>query len=264
MLPEFGLSGKVAIVTGGGRGIGKAITLTLAEAGADVVVTGRTPETLEGVAEEVARLGRKCLAIPADVSISEQVDAVVAQAVAEMGKIDILVNNAGVHLHKAIVPLPDARAWQDETRMSDAEWQKLININLSGAFHCIRAVGPHMIKQNYGKIIVISSVLAFRGGRYNVIYGASKAGLVGLIKSLAQEWARYKINVNAIAPGLTPTELVQKEIEKEDVLQKHLRFIPLRRLADPREIGLAAVYLASPAADYMTGQVLVLDGGSIA
>ena len=264
MLPEFSLSGRVAIVTGGGRGIGKAIALTLAEAGADVVVAGRTLATLNEVSKEITAIGRRSLAVPTDVGVPAQVEAMVSQAVDKMGKIDIMVCNAGAEIHKAVVPLPDAKAWQDETPISDEEWQRLMNINLNGAFHCVRAVGPHLIKQDYGKIIVISSVLAVKGGRYMVAYSASKAGLTGLVKSLAHEWARYKINVNAIAPGFTDTELVQKEIEKDGLLDKHLRLIPLRRVAKPREVALAAVYLASPASDYMTGQVLVLDGGSTA
>ena len=263
-LPEFGCSGKVAIVTGGGRGIGRSIALGLAEAGADVVVTGRTLEKLNEITREITGMGRRGLSVPADISIPEQVESLVSQTIAEMGKIDILVCNAGAILHKPVVPLPGATSFKTDTPISDDEWYTIMNTNLSGAFFSIRAVGPHMIKQNYGKIIIISSVLAIRGGSYIVPYAASKGGLTALVKSLSHEWARHKINVNAIAPGITATEMAQGELEDKTLAEKNLRLIPLRRAAQPREIALATVYLASPASDYMTGQTLSLDGGSSA
>jgi len=261
MLPEFSCSGKVAIITGGGRGMGRSIALALAEAGADIVVAGRTLETLNMVNEEVANMGRRCLSVPADVTVPEQVESLVSQTIAEMGKIDILISNAGTNIHKPVVPLPNASAFKSDSPISDEEWYTIMNTNLSGTFFCVRAVGPHMINQNYGKIIIVSTALTLKVASYRAAYIASKGGLNALVKSLAHEWARHKINVNAIAPALTATEMAQWALDDKPLLEKSLRVIPLRRLAQPREIALAAVYLASPASDYMTGQVIALDGG---
>ena len=264
MLPEFSCSGKVAVITGGGRGIGRSTALALAEAGADIVVAGRTLETLNMVNEEVTSMGRRCLSVPTDVTVPEQVESLVSQTIAEMGKIDILVCNVGTVLHKPVVPLPYASTFENDTPISDDEWYTMINTNLSSTFFCIRAAGPHMIKQNYGKIIIISTVLTLKAASYRAAYIASKGGLNALVKSLAHEWARHKINVNAIAPTLTATEMAQRAVNDKPLLEKNLRIIPLRRLAKPRDIAIATVYLASPASDYMTGQVIALDGGQSA
>ncbi len=264
MLPEFSCAGKVAIVTGAGRGIGKAIALGLAEAGADVVVTARTESALVEVTKQISALGRRAHYVVMDVTVPEQADRMVEEAMARMGKVDILVNNAGNILHKPLVPLAGGTAVGGEGRITDLEWSTVIATNLTGVFYCIRAVGPHLVRQNYGKIVIMSSVLGRRGGRYVVPYAATKGAMLSIAQSLALEWAPYHVNVNCIAPGLTATELALADIEDRSRLEKNLRLIPLRRMAEPREIALAAVYLASPASDYMTGQVLALDGGSSA
>jgi len=266
-LDEFSLEGRVALVTGGGRGIGRAIALCFAEAGADVVVTARTREQVEEAAAEVRRLGRRSLALPADVTRATQVEAVVSRALAELGQIDILVNNAGTAVPKPLVPLPGHRPEGAEelpnyfTRTSLREWYAVVGTQLTGAFLCCRAVAPHMVERRRGKVINISSIFAAKGFPYSLSYGVSKTGLVGLTMSLAREWAPYNINVNAIAPGQFHTAMTARLHETPRLRERMLRGIPFRRTGNLRDVGLLAVYLASPASDYMTGQVIFIDGG---
>ena len=262
MLKEYSLEGNVAIVTGAGRGIGKGIALTLAEAGADIVVVSRTEREINEVAEEIHRMVRRCLSLPTDITQEEEVQRMVERAISEFGKVDILVNNAAaVTTVKPLVPLPHlGNSFPDV--MGEEEWRSGFNVDLVGAFLCTRAVGPHMIKRQSGKIINITSSHAIAGFDYNAAYCASKAAKMRFTQTLAKEWARYNINVNAIGPGLTHTSMTDQYIfKKEKVREKHLSKIPLRRAGTPRDIGLLAVYLASDASNWMTGQSLYIDGG---
>jgi len=266
-LKELSLEGKVAIVTGAGRGIGKSIALTFAEAGADVVSVARTKQEIDQTTEEVRQMGRKGLAIPTDMTKAEQVERMVEGSVQEFGKIDILVNNAGMVLIKPMVPAPGFRPIGADpmtdlsTPISEDEWHRVIDLNLTAIFLCCRAVGPHMIKQGKGKIINITSGFASKVAPHRVPYAASKAAVAMFTKSLALEWARFNINVNAIGPGLIRTDQSEAFFQDEALLQGLLKSLPLRRVGEAREVALLAVYLASDASNNMTGQNIYIDQG---
>lgn len=266
-LPEFDLNGKTAIVTGGGRGIGKGIALALAEAGADVAIAGRTESKLQETSAEIMAAGGRSLAIVADVTRDEDVVSLMAHTAEAFGKIDILVNNAGVAIVKPLVPIPgfapkaEGLAPEFFQPTSDEEWRYVVDSNLTSAFRCIRAAAPHMLQQKWGRIINISSAEGLRGVQMHSLYSTSKAAMEGLTKSLALEWARSGITVNAIAPGAFHTEMMAPEFENEELRKRLLRTIPMRRGGELREVGLLAVYLASEASAYMTGQTIAIDGG---
>jgi len=271
MIPrEYNMEGKVAIVTGGGRGIGKAIALVLAEAGVDVVVAARTVEQIEGTAKEIRGLGQRALAVPTDVTKADQVERMVKKTISEFGRIDILVNDAGTGLHKQLVPLPGIKlsGWEEiadpNTPMSEEEWHHIMNTNLTSIFLCTRAVGPYMINQRRGKVINISSTNADSGFPYTIPYNTSKAGVNMFTRCLALEWAPFNINVNAIGPGDFPTPLTARAHSDPQLREQMLRCIPLGRTGDVRDLGLLALYLASDASNYMTGQTIYLDGGELA
>lgn len=276
VLVEFSLEGKTAIVTGASRGIGQAISLTMAEAGADIVAVARTVSDLEETAAGVRQLGRDCLTVPTDVTETEQVDDMVAKAIAKFGKVDILVNNAGYSVEAPVVVtgqetsglIPGLKL--NYQPYSEESWRMLVNVNLSAAFRCSRAVGPHMVKQKSGKIINISSFCSVISGIYDIPYAAAKQGINQLTRVLALELGPHHINVNAIGPGSNVTAirwLCRPHLTREqvnEVLDRIPETIPLGRHGEVREMGLLAVYLASPASDYMTGQVIYLDGGLVA
>lgn len=267
-MKEFDLTGKAAIVIGGGRGIGKGIALTLAEAGADVLAVSRTePEVLQ-TAKDVQGFGVKGLGIQADATNPEEVDQVVESALAELGRIDILVNSAGgAFVRKPLVPLPDAsppwaRDLKDfDTITTEEEWDSMMDANLLCTFLATRAVGPHMIEQRKGKVINITSMTGAKGYPCHVLYCVTKAGGIMFTQSLALEWAPYHVNVNAIAPGYLATQMTDIYMQDEPMKRRFIGSIPVGRLCEPREVGLLAVYLASEASDYMTGQTIYLDGG---
>ena len=265
MLREFSLEGKNALVTGGGRGIGKAIALALAEAGADVAVAARTIKQVEETATEVQALGRRSFALKADVADSHQVDDMVTKATQSLGQIDILINNAGVGERGPMVPLPtppdEKIHWDYREETSDESWHRIIDTNLAGPFHCCRSVAPQMIKRGSGKMINISSTASILAAPYKAAYASSKAAINMLTKVLALEWAPYNINVNGIGPGWFITEMTRAGFEVPEIHRQWVSEIPLRRLTDARDLGLLAVYLASPASDWMTGQIIFLDGG---
>lgn len=272
MVPkEFSIEGKVAIVTGAGRGIGKAIALTLAEGEADVVVVARTVKQIEQTAEEIRKLGREALAIPADVSKQDQVNKVVDQSISHFGRIDILVNNAGIASpEKPVAYIPGVKfphwdlAANPEEQLSQDEWNQVIATNLSSAVFFARAVGPHMLRQKRGKVINISSNSADMGTPYWSPYCTSKAALIGFTRCLASEWAPYNICVNAIGPGNTRTEMIENIMKKDPkVAEWVLAPIPMGRLAEPREIALLVFYLASDASNFLTGQTVYIDGGQL-
>jgi 3-oxoacyl-[acyl-carrier protein] reductase len=243
------LSNKVALVTGSARGIGKAIALKLAEAGADIVVNdiAAAADTLEGTANEIRALNRKALAVTADVSLKDDVNRMVETAVTTMGHVDILVNNAGVTRDQIIM------------RMTDEEWDTVLNIDLKSAFLCTRAVLRHMMKQRWGRIISIASVVGIMGNAGQANYAAAKAGIIGLTKSIAKEAGSRGITANAIAPGFIETKMTEKLDEKQR--QIFTQRIPLGTLGSPRDVAEAAAFLASEEAHYITGQVLNVDGG---
>ena len=250
MLKEFSLIGSTALVTGGGRGIGRAIALTLAEAGADVAISARTLSQVEQVAEEVRALNRRSLALQADVTDLLSVDQMVAHTTNELGRIDILVNNAGIGGGTSSV-----------ASFSNDIWHRTIETNLSGPFYCCRAVAPQMLERRSGRIINVSSNYATMAAVGGAAYNSSKAALNMLTKVLALEWAPYNVGVNAIGPGWFETEMTKASLETPEQRAEVENIIPMGRLTSLRELGLLAVYLASPASNWMTGQVIYLDGG---
>lgn len=265
---EYRVDGKVAIVTGGGRGIGKAIALVLAEAGADVAVAARSREQIEQTAEEIRKLQRRALAIPTDVSNEDQVKELVDKVISEFGKIDILCNSAGILLFKPVAVLPGVKLpgwesagdnWDKPQTLED--WDKVLDTNLTSAFLFAQAVGPHMIKQRKGKVINISSNGAEQGISYNSAYNVSKAGVSAFTRCLASEWGPFNINVNAIAPGLTNTVMIKPLITDPKMMKDKLEKTPLGRLGEPREVALLALFLASSASNFITGQIFTIDGG---
>jgi len=273
-LKDFNLDGRIAIVTGASQGVGRGVALTLAEAGADVVVSDIS-DGIEQTSAEIQKLGRKSLAIPADVRKTEQVESMVEKTVAEFGKVDILVANAGVDIMKPLLlvdgraPVPLRARARLDSGLEEDEWETMLDINLKGYIRCARAVGVHMMKQKSGRIIGIGSYAGIRHGENSTVYAASKAGVHRFSQALALEWAEFKINVNALALGaFGPTESwyvpswnISRE-EHEKSFEKITRSIPLHRFGDPRELGLLIVYLCSDAGSYMTGQVISLDGGA--
>ena len=267
MLPEMSLEGRTAIVTGAGRGIGRAIALVLAETGADIVAAARTEAEIESTAAEVRALGRQAIALTADVSRSSDVDSLVERALDRFGTIEILVNNAGQLLRLPVVPLPDediapSRVTRSpDSRMTDEEWRGVMAANLDGLFYCCRAIAPHMIERRYGKIINIGSNNAIQAYPLVAAYNASKAAVNMLTRVLALEWAPYNILVNAIGPGDYHTSMTDRTWSDPEGRSRHLDGIPLHREGELRDLGVLAAYLASPASDYMTGQLIYMDGG---
>ncbi|MBM3254319.1 MAG: SDR family oxidoreductase [Candidatus Omnitrophica bacterium] len=270
LFKQFDLTEKTAVVIGGGRGIGKAIALTLAEAGGDIVVAARSNQEIRQTVEEIERLGRKGIAVCADATKAEDLTNVISTAISEWEKIDILVNSAGVGIRKPIVsPAEYKPAWAEEKGVlfspaSEEDWGTTLNTNVTSIFLATRAVGPHMIRQRKGKIINISSFMASKSFAYQALYSTSKAAVNMYTRALALEWARYNINVNAIAPGYVHTQMTSIYFDDDAVREKIVKSIPLGRLCQPREVALLAVYLASEASDYITGQTIYIDGGLLA
>jgi 2-dehydro-3-deoxy-D-gluconate 5-dehydrogenase len=246
----FDLGGKVAIVTGANTGIGQAIALSLAAAGADIAAVGRTPA--EETVEKVRALGRKAEIVSADLSSIEPVQRVVDETIEKLGGLDILINNAGI-IRRA-----------DSVDFTEEDWDAVIDTNLKSTFFLAQAAGRHMLAQGSGKIVNIASLLSFQGGIRVPSYTASKSGVAGLTKLLANEWAARGVNVNAIAPGYIATNntaALQADETRNRQIQER---IPAGRWGDPSDIGGAAVFLASPAANYIHGHVLAVDGGWLA
>jgi len=242
------LANRVAIVTGGGRGIGQTIALKLAEVGATVVVNDIGEASPVGsVAEEIKAMGGQSLAVLADVSSSSDVARLVEETMAAYGKVDILVNNAGIARDQLII------------RMSDEDWDKVLSVNLKSAFLCSRAVLRHMIKQRWGRIISIASIVGLVGNPGQANYASAKAGVIGFTRTVAKEVAARGITANAIAPGFIDTEMTQRL--EEDWKQQIRKQIPLGYFGSPRDVAEAVAFLASEEARYITGQVLSVDGG---
>ena len=261
--PSFSLSGKVGLVTGAGRGIGKAIALALAEAGADVVAVARTRSEVEATAQEVRALGRRAEAIETDVSDPDAVAAMARQALQHFEHIDIVVNNAAAGFFQPLIPLPGYRPGLPgfDAPTSNEEWHGTLETTLSAAFYVLRELGPQMLERGSGRVINVGSVITTRLNRFNAAYDAAKGGLDTFTRSIAKEWARYGVTVNAIAPGQFYTSASAPMHEDPKSLEQMLKRIPMRRTGDTRELGALAVYLASDAAGFVTGQVIVVDGG---
>jgi len=243
------LTEKVAIVTGSGQGIGREIALTLAGRGASVVVSDINPVTAGEVAAEITADNGKSIAITADVTAQEEVASLVDQTTAALGQIDILVNNAGITRDTLLM------------RMSGEDWDKVLLTNLKGAFLCTQAVVRHMLKQRWGRIINIASIVGLIGNAGQANYAAAKAGLIGLTKTTAREVASRGVTANVIAPGFIDTEMTRKL--SDNARQEFLRQIPLGYAGSPKDVANAAAFLASEEARYITGHVLTVDGGMV-
>lgn len=244
------LTGKTAVVTGGSRGIGRAICIELAKQGANVVVNFSGSEAkAEEVVKEIEALGPKAIAVQANVADSTSVDSLMKQALETFGSIDILVNNAGITRDNLLM------------RMKEQEWDDVIDTNLKGVFLCTKAVTRQMMKQRAGRIINISSIVGVAGNPGQANYVAAKAGVIGLTKTTAQELASRNILVNAIAPGFITTEMT--DALPEEIKETMLKQIPLAKLGQPEDIAKAVIFLASDSANYITGQTLHIDGGLV-
>lgn len=244
----MGFDGKTAIVTGGSRGIGRAIVETLATRGADVLIADIQDELAKKTAEEIASTtGKRILSIKVDVSNLVSAQSMAEYALDQFGQVDILVNNAGVTRDNLIM------------RMSEEEWDTVINVNLKGAFNCSKSLIRPMMRNRYGRIINISSVSGLAGQVGQTNYSASKAGVIGFTKALAREVASRNITVNAVAPGFIPTALTVDL--PEELKEAILSITPLRRMGKPEEVAFAVAFFASDEAAYITGQVLSVDGG---
>ncbi len=248
----FDLSGRIAIVTGGSQGIGFSIAKGIASAGATVIIANRRATEGQKAAESLQKEGFNAVAIPTDVSSKPSVEALVAKVISDFGRTDILINGAAVNIRKPA------------EEFSEEELDYMMNINLKGLFFCCQLVGKEMIKRKKGKIINISSIVSQIVQPGRSIYATTKAGVSHLTRSLALEWAKYNIDVNAIAPGLTITEMTKEYFEEHPKeLRKLINSIPKGREAYPSDYVGAAIFFASDASDYVTGQVLFVDGGSI-
>ena len=243
------LKGKVALVTGAAQGIGKAIAETLAKEGANIAICDVNIEKAQETAKELAGLGVKTAAYKTNVSVAAECDALIESTVKDLGKLDILVNNAGVTRDGLLI------------RMSEQDWDLVIAINLKGTFNCTKAAVKTMMKARYGRIINISSVIGLMGNAGQVNYAASKSGVLGITRSIAKEYANRNITVNAVAPGYIQTAMTDKLTEEQK--QAMLKFVPLSRMGQPQDVANGVLFFASPLADYVTGQVLAIDGGMV-
>jgi NAD(P)-dependent dehydrogenase (short-subunit alcohol dehydrogenase family) len=246
-------AGRTALVTGGGRGIGKAVALAFARLGADVTIAGRNADTLSAAAEEIRALGRQCLAVPMSIREVDQVDALVNQAIERFGAIDFLVNNAGGQFPAR----PSA--------ISDRGWRAVVDLNLNGTWNMCSRVGPRMLARGFGAIVNVVHIYSFeRGAPAFVHSGAARAGVVSMTRSLAYYWGRHGVTINALAPGTVSTQGVREAefqpLEQQDYERVAIADIPCHRLAEPEEVAAMCVFLCSPAARYINGASIIADG----
>lgn len=249
MSTTIDLQGKTAVVTGAGRGIGQAIALALARAGANIAVVELKEEFAEETVSKVTEMGQTARAYATDVSSFDAVHETISAIHADFDKIDILVNNAGITKDTLLM------------RMDEAQWDAVLSINLKGAFNCTHAVSKIMMKQREGRIVNIASIIGLIGNAGQANYAASKAGLIGLTKSTAKELAARGVNVNAIAPGFIQTQMT--DVLSEDVKKQMLALIPQKELGTPGDVADATLFLCSELSRYITGQVIVVDGGMV-
>jgi 3-oxoacyl-[acyl-carrier protein] reductase len=240
---------KVALITGGARGIGRAIALAFAREGADIAIADVNQEEAEKTAGDIEALGRKSLPILMDVTNYAKVEEALNKILDKFGKVDILVNNAGITKDSLLL------------RMNEADWDAVIDVNLKGTFNCTKAVSKAMIKQHSGKIINIASIIGIIGNAGQANYSASKAGIIALTKTAAKELAARNINVNAVAPGFIQTEMTARL--SEEIKEKMKEAIPLNKFGSPDDVAAVCLFLASEAANYITGQTIVVDGGMV-
>ena len=250
VLDKFRIDGKVALITGGARGLGRTMAEALAEAGADVALTGRTLAPAEAAAAEVAAAtGRRAHAYQVDVTVASDVERLVSAVEADFGRIDILVNNAGTNIRGPI------------EQLSEADWDTVIDTNLKGPFLCARAAGPRMVRRGWGRVINLGSVLGVIALAGRAPYASSKAGIINLTRVLALEWAGTGVTANAICPGAFGTEMNRQLLDDPVKYQEFVKRIPMGRWGEPEELGGAVVFLASEASSYVTGSALFVDGG---
>ena len=243
------LKDKVSLITGSARGIGRAIALTFAKEGSDIVVADVNLEEAEKTAKDIEALGRKALAVALDVTDFTKIEEALNKILDKFGKVDILVNNAGITKDNLLL------------RMSQQDWDAVINVNLKGTFNCIKALSRPMIKQRYGKIINIASIIGIIGNAGQANYSASKAGIIALTKTAAKELASRNVNVNAVAPGFIQTDMTAKL--PEEVKKKMMEVIPLDKFGTPEDVAAVCLFLASEDSSYVTGQTIVVDGGMV-
>jgi 3-oxoacyl-[acyl-carrier protein] reductase len=243
------LKDKVTLITGGARGIGRAIAIAFAKEGADIVIADVNQQEAEKTAQEIEAMGRKTLALTMDVTDITKVEDAVNKILDKFGKVDILVNNAGITKDNLLL------------RMGQPEWDAVLNVNLKGAFNCLKAVSKPMIKQRYGKIINMASIIGIIGNPGQANYSASKAGLIALTKTAAKELASRNININAVAPGFIQTEMTAKL--PENIQAKMKEAIPLAKFGTPEDVAAVCLFLASEESSYITGQTIVVDGGMV-
>jgi NAD(P)-dependent dehydrogenase (short-subunit alcohol dehydrogenase family) len=251
MLEKLSLDGKSIVITGGGTGLGREMSLAMARAGADLVIAARRTGPIEEVASLVRAIGRRSVAVPTDVTDSAQVSRLFERALDEFGQVDVLVNNAGIVRGRGGLPIWD---------ITDEDWRLGIDTNLTSAFYCSRVVARHMADRGQGKIINVSSGFGLRGGRDNYMYACGKGGVIQLTRTLATSLGRYGVSSNCIVPGFIPT----RGTAESQLNLPRGEFIPLGRVGQPHEIGPIAVFLASAASDYMNGEMFVADGGGLA
>jgi NAD(P)-dependent dehydrogenase (short-subunit alcohol dehydrogenase family) len=252
VLGKFRLDGKTCVVTGASRGLGRTIAVALGEAGANVAVIARSEKPLAETADTIRSLGRRALAVRCNLRDTESITAMVDQVLVEFGQIDVLVNNAGGGDFKPLV------------EMSDDQWHRIIDLNLSATFRVCRAVGPHMIKRQRGKVINMSSMYGLIGEKNVTAYCASKGAVIQFTRALALEWAEHHIAVNVLAPGYMYTERTSSVFDNPATGAALINRIPVGRIGQPEDLGPLVVYLASDGSNFMTGSVIVIDGGQTA
>jgi len=249
-MADIRLDNKIAIITGAGKGIGRDIALTFAEAGAKLAIISRTESDLQKLAKEVDELGSQALVMPMDIRSVDNIYQSIDKILNHYSRIDILVNSAGTEIFEKVIDV------------TEKNWYQTIETNLKGTFFMCQAVAKQaMLPQKSGKIINISSQLAFVGNYDRSVYCSSKGGISAMTRAMAIEWADYNINVNEIAPGYTKTEMIKEIIEDKEKYNKAISLIPLKKMAEPREVSVTALYLASEYADFVTGSSILIDGG---